>query len=434
MNDTERILNKLLDKYEKSAHYRKDATQNRRVLLRLGSHSTDFKEYDIENYDRKIQIHTAVRSLQKSGLVGFKWEKFEEGNILSEVWLSLDNLQAAYFAARRVPKRMIVQDIMKEIRQILAEWGTFPETPDPGSWILAALSDLHDEMQSTQEIPAILPSDSEQAKAFLAGLAALSRAGSQGMSIRTFSLSVFRDSKIFEKDLMARTLSFIRKKCPDFSDIPLEEPVSDGELLGAVNLYQNPEIFEFCGPVQITFRDKRLHTTQTIDYGVFTHGAALHSQSLNDIVSIQISGVTKILMIENRTNYEEYISADGTHEELVVYHGGFHNRMKGRFLHDLVASTSPNTEIFHWGDIDLGGFKIFLQIQRDIAPNLKPHRMDKETLLSMKKYGVAYTPSYRKQLLTAHEDERYWIFSELLETMLETGIRLEQEAFLAAGK
>ena len=42
------ILNKLLDKFEKSSHYRGTSLSNRRVIIKLGSRSLDLKEYDID--------------------------------------------------------------------------------------------------------------------------------------------------------------------------------------------------------------------------------------------------------------------------------------------------------------------------------------------------------------------------------------------------
>lgn len=112
------ILNKLLDKYEKSSHYREISLSNRRVIIKLGSRSLDLKEYDIENYDKKMQIHSAVTHLSEKSLIGYKWERAEEGNILAEIWLSLEQLDSAYREVGRIPKKDVVNDILSQIQQI----------------------------------------------------------------------------------------------------------------------------------------------------------------------------------------------------------------------------------------------------------------------------------------------------------------------------
>jgi len=71
-----------------------------------------------------------------------------------------------------------------------------------------------------------------------------------------------------------------------------------------------------------------------------------------------------------------------------------------------------------------------MQIQKDIAPNLMPYKMDSKTLLAMKNYGISYSQAYRNQLLKAVEMSELFQFSKLVQVMLETGLRLEQEAFL----
>jgi len=48
----------------------------------------------------------------------------------------------------------------------------------------------------------------------------------------------------------------------------------------------------------------------------------------------------------------------------------------------------------------------------------------------MKNYGISYSQAYQNQLLKAVEMSEFLQFSKLIQAMLETGLRLEQEAFL----
>lgn len=428
------ILNKLLDKFEKSSHYRGTSLSNRRVIIKLGSRSLDLKEYDIENYDKKMQIHSAVTHLSEKNLIGYKWERAEEGNILAEIWLSLEQVDSAYRELGRIPKKDVVNDILYQIQQILSSSPNPPINSDAGSWILPALEEIYNSSKASLSISSALPADYELAGAFLKALNDLSRPNFPEISIRAFSLSCFHDSKYLEKNLLSRLLSFVRNQCSNFRDIPAEEAVPEIELLEAVNLYRNPEIYEFCGAVhivfQVDFQASHLNTYLTVDYGIFGRGAALHSGSLSDVISMDAPEISKVLFIENRTNYEDYIAGKRASDELVIYHGGFHNKKKADFFRFLVNAVPSTAKVYHWGDIDLGGMKIFMQIQKDIAPNLVPYRMDSQTLLAMENYGISYSQAYRNQLLKAVEISEFLQFSELIQVMLETGLRLEQEAFL----
>ena len=193
-----------------------------------------------------------------------------------------------------------------------------PINSDVGSWILPALNEIYNSSKASLSISSALPAEEMLARSFLKSLEELSRANFSETSIRAFSLSCFHDSKYLEKNLFSRLLSFVRNQCPNFRDIPAEEAVPEIELLEAVNLYRNPEIYEFCGAVQVTFRASQLNANMTVDYGIFGRGATLHSGSLNDVISMKAPEMSKILFIENRTNYEDYIAGKRAPDELVI--------------------------------------------------------------------------------------------------------------------
>ena len=65
------------------------------------------------------------------------------------------------------------------------------------------------------------------------------------------------------------------------------------------------------------------------------------------------------MTIENKANYISYINGMTAEDELVIYHGGCYSPIKGRWLR-LIAEEAEKSKIqvFHWSDIDLGGFRI----------------------------------------------------------------------------
>lgn len=94
------------------------------------------------------------------------------------------------------------------------------------------------------------------------------------------------------------------------------------------------------------------------------YGLALPSTSINQIVSIDLTRIQKIVFIENKTNYDEYILSELTHDTLAVYHGGFLSPQKKKLFQKLGEAVQTNYDVFFWADIDLGGFQMFAQLQQ----------------------------------------------------------------------
>ena len=86
-------------------------------------------------------------------------------------------------------------------------------------------------------------------------------------------------------------------------------------------------------------------------------------------------------------------------------------------------------QVFHWSDIDLGGFRIFVRLRDEIFSSLRPYKMDLETL---EKYGDRCMPiddqNYLDSLAGLEAKAEYEVFYEVIRKMCSEKIRLEQEA------
>ena len=102
MNYKDLILNKLLDKFEKSKSYLENV--NRRIILKL----ENVKEYNIQNYEEKMLFHEIVKDLKNKGLVNFSWVKFEQENIMNEIWLVKENVEKAYAEIKELIQSKII--------------------------------------------------------------------------------------------------------------------------------------------------------------------------------------------------------------------------------------------------------------------------------------------------------------------------------------
>ena len=71
MNYKEVIVNRLLDKYEKSKHLLYPGESNRRIMLRVDK--GDLPEYDYETAEIRDRFNNAARELEQKKLLIIEW-------------------------------------------------------------------------------------------------------------------------------------------------------------------------------------------------------------------------------------------------------------------------------------------------------------------------------------------------------------------------
>ena len=143
---------------------------------------------------------------------------------------------------------------------------------------------------------------------------------------------------------------------------------------------------------------------------------------------LKIKNANKIIFIENKANYIDYIQNKKMEDEFVVYHGGMYSPIKGEF-YKKIYKVARNKEFYHWSDIDIGGFKIFIRLTK-IIPELKPYKMNKESFFSKREYWKIINTDYKNKLIEMRKNEEYKIFYDVIDEMIRNGSKLEQEAFI----
>jgi len=406
------VLNRLLDKYERSRAYL-DGGSVRRIILKLCS--GDMPEYNLEDTVVRETVNSTVQALADSGVVKFEWMRFERGNIMDKVWLCLDRVEDAYREAGRVPKKEKADLVLDGIRESL------PGITQP--WIQNFLKDAFSGIEAKKSIAPYLPEDTDTALAVIRALVSIDNLGGEECPERVFSIKVYGDSKYFERHIKKRVAGIIRKYLVKEEDF-VERPADD-EMLAQVGIVKAFELVEFCGSILGKLYGK------TVDFSAFRHGTAMNSCTVKDLEVTDIGQTKNILFIENRTNYMEYISKDRARDQLVIYHGGFYSPIKGEFYTKVYETAKrAGAEFYHWGDIDIGGFRMFKRLKENIIPSLKPYLMDKEAFLSKEEYWLPFNKKYKTALAMMLDDKGYAEFHDVIETMLQVGARLEQEAFL----
>lgn len=139
-----------------------------------------------------------------------------------------------------------------------------------------------------------------------------------------------------------------------------------------------------------------------------------------------------VLSIENLSTFHEAARALGPREGILIYTGGMPSPAWRAAYRRLLAGVPADSAVYHWGDIDEGGFRIAAALATEAAAEgraLKPWCMSAETL----------PEDVRAQSLPADSTTlgrmRNWAeragWSDLAIVLDRTPLKLEQEAIAA---
>ena len=399
MSIKKQILNHLLDKYENSAHFKNEAKVNRRIMLELKP-----PLYNIETPTQKQAVHMVLEELSKKKLVKVLW--LERNHIAKQVQLNLDNVEQAYREINRQNKRTALHSV----RELC-----IAQADDP-DWLRAFLDYVTEFIDTRHKIPAIMPEDQEEQKCLLIVLRAIAQLDGEEVLERVFSKRLLKDSKYFENHLRAKTASILSQFKLKTKDLTTDQ------VLQEAGLFRSSDELLFTGPLVLGV------SGQIIDFTPFKYGAAIGARTVKELHIADLKADT-VITIENKASYREYCSQmNGT--TLAIYLGGFPGPMRKLFLSKLDEHTQnkrPKVNFLHWGDIDLGGFRIFRSL-KDVVPKLQAYLMDTGTLLENRSQCQPLSKGYVMLLEGLLEDDRYAEFRDVINVMLAENIRLEQES------
>lgn len=392
------ILSLLLDKYERSGKA-KGIDTGRRIIIR----EKDAPElFHYSTAEDKKNVILALENLQSDNILTFFYIPGEEGYLIDRIILTEDSIKKAYIKARREPKQTFISTLLCTINSYIDQ---ITDT-NIRNFLLYEYKRISEKGSLDKRY---FTDDAERNRNMLKTLSALAD-NSTPLTKRVFSSRVLCDSKKFEKETEADVLKVLRAI--------YGKDYTDDELLAIYGITKYPEIIEFKGQIRIVFKNDT-----SIDFTPLIHGAYINSETISEIEKIEIKA-TRVITIENKANYIDWIEKHNDNDEIVIWHGGFYSPAKGRFM-KLIAESGPLW--LHYSDIDIGGFRIFKRLQEHIAPNAIPYMMDKDTLLSNLCKAQRAKDSYLEELKLLLEDDGFSIFHETIKTMLNYKIRLEQE-------
>jgi len=411
MREQEIILNRLLDKLENSKHLSAPGSSPRRVMLRV--EKNELPEYSYEEAEIRDSYNEAARALETQHLVLLEWVKGRP--LLSSLVLNLDQIMQCYAAIGRVHPQIRAEHISTLICSHL-EGVKVP-------WIISWKEDFCREIMADLKIPAFCKTDDTPLLDLLCAFREYDALPSS-ITMRAFSIKCFSDTKYFERNVRDLFLRIARKYDKALSLACEENGLGEKEQLAFLGIYARPEHYELAGNCIIYTQRGGVNVDASDPYGL-----AIPSTLVDSVERIELKAINLVTFIENKTNYDEYLVSEKKPGELVIYHGGFLSPQKRKLFLLIASGISSSTPIRFWADIDMGGFRMFQQLQM-ILPKLTPLRMSGECVERYHEHGLTRSKEYLSSLRTQMENGEFPLFEEAIERILEHGVTIEQEAFL----
>jgi hypothetical protein len=405
------ILSILVNWYEASPAYVRKLKPIRRRMMHLhGNYKTDFVPYNIENSSVRKDVNQAVLELAGMNLIGYEWMKGERDHIISRLWLTYEVIEQIYKYLDRQPKGDIVDAVLSQLLKLRDEVNK--------EWAHCWLKDTYNIISRKRSIGSSLPENACERNDLLQSVVWLSKKTEIETLERIFSFQCFGDSKRFERSVKTRLVRILKKYLVN------DDECTEDEALRMAGIVRHPEKFEFSGSLSIFLPNGK------IDFAPLRFGGTLTIEDVQQGVITLESGIRRIISIENKANYVEYVRKNQSNDEFIIYHGGQFSPAKRVFLKAIVSAMPLTCEFYHWGDIDYGGFCMLARLRREILPGIQAWKMGKEELQQYLQYTSKFSDTYRKRVSSLLEEPELDDLYMCIEFMLESGVRLEQEAML----
>lgn len=199
---------------------------------------------------------------------------------------------------------------------------------------------------------------------------------------------------------------------------------TDEEYLDSVGIVENPKNVLVSGQLEWQLWEE---SGSTIG---FLGGVGLSPWAVKEMKILSVYS-KRIITIENLTSYHQWIQQRVGEQELVIYTGGFPRRILQVFLARLAGylkQNCPNIPVYHWGDIDMGGFRIFEFIKKNFFQKLEPILMDYSTFMKYKNQALQIDENYVSKVRTMLESQKFSIWYEVLQLIEQYRLRIEQES------
>lgn len=183
--------------------------------------------------------------------------------------------------------------------------------------------------------------------------------GVDGRDIRTFSSEAGVSSKAFEKH-KGSIIKIVRESFG-------WEGEGEEEVLTRLGFKPFFQQIQISGPISIPSMGlDATHTNPSVGIPPLSANQMKLTQSID-----------ALLTIENLTSFNRHTRDIRQPNVVVIYSGGFPSRPVIEAI-KTIAAQAPNARLYHWGDIDVGGIRIFRNIEQRLGQHIVAHLMSPE--------------------------------------------------------
>ncbi len=391
------VINKLIDKYERSKIYTGDCKVNRNIFLLPTEVFTDY-DSDFADVEKVSQFEDELRELDEKGLIEISYDT----NYVVKKILSIPEKWDMYYSLLgRVTKKQIIVEQRDYLEDVLCN----SEDTIILKFCEEQLKRLHQGKKlsfSLDELKVIV----ELIKTIIANKTTLLE--------RELSILKFGDSKVFEKCYKSKICSILRKYGNYEERLEGIDVKSEAEhiILEEYMIFANPSYIYFKGNGRIMFQDgHKISLNNDISIGLI-------SDAISYIRNIEIYD-DNIVTIENLTSFNRYFAQN----TFSMYLAGYHNSAKTNFL-KLINQHNQRKNWYHFGDLDPDGFYILEHLKTTTNIDFESKFMNAEYLKKYKQYTKELAENDKVKAKNLIESGKY---KEVLEYMLENNCKLEQE-------
>ena len=231
---------------------------------------------------------------------------------------------------------------------------------------------------------------------------------------RELSISLFGNSKTFEKEYRSKVCTILRK-FGSYDELFTENESAtmiEHIILEEHKIYANPKYIYFKGNATFTFESGNKAVS------VAEASTAFLSDAVEKIVSVSINANT-IMTVENLTSFNRLQDED----VFFIYLEGYHGTLHTRFLRKIFKG-NDNKKWMHFGDIDPDGFYILEHLNKATRISFEPFLMSLDILEKYKGYSKTLEPNDIKKASSLLSNYKY---TDVIKYMVDYDCKLEQE-------
>lgn len=389
-----KLLNALLDKYERSKTYEGTNLVSQNFAVEP---VTIWPEYvsDFANIEYIKDFEAEMRYLQVANLITMQ----EKDGVIVKILACNDKLSDYYDLLQRQRK----SDIIQEQIAFFEKWKKLDKT-----LIVSFCNDQIERIEKGKK-----PDYTIEVCEKLLQILNYILDNTEELLERELSILLLADSKAFGVKYRSRICKILctymdfSEKLMGVDDAREQEKI----VLEEFKVYTNPSYVYLKGKMELCFTDGR-------SIQLDSEPMALSSNLIKKLVSINVKEAC-IVTIENLTSFHRVNEENCAY----IYLAGYHNSEKQALLRR-ISKENPQKKWYHFGDIDPDGFYILEHLIEGTKIDFEPIHMDVRML---KKYDVYCKELSMQDKVKAKNLIAKQKYSETLQYMLDHNCKLEQE-------